>query len=836
MRLRRVLELELLKGSSDRAVIGGMDGFISTVAPEIPWLRATPPMNSRSYASLSREERITWAKAVLARLQAAAQPQKQPAVASTAAPRTQPTTTTPRAQPARIPVPRVPTPAKPVRPPISPEPRRAVVQKPTLDTPLTEVKVFDRTPHAKLESMGVRTLRDLVWLFPHRHIDYGTARKIGELEEGMEATVVATVQTGEKLPIGGPPGAARIVVSDGTGVLTATWFRQSYLVDKWRRGTILALSGKVYSFKEQAKMDGPEYEVIPHGGIEDLTHAGNLLPIYPSTEGLPQRTLRTAARRALDMALPLVHDTVPPDITRRHALPALVRAIEDMHFPATATDREAARRRLAFDELFYNQITVVRRKSEWRGRGGGVPVQGGRSNIEGFLKSLAYELTGDQQRALDTVLADMAQDVPMGRLLQGEVGSGKTVIALAALLATAVAGKQGALLVPTEVLAEQHFIGSSRQLRASPVAGMPEVVRETGVPGLSRQFRFALLTGSLHPRTKAAVQALVSRGEVSMVIGTHALLQDAVDMPALALAVVDEQHRFGVGQRAALVQRSPRPHLLAMSATPIPRTLSLTLYGDLDISTLKELPSGRQPISTRWARTIDNRKRAYELVRSEAAAGRQSFIVCPLIEPSEEVPARAAVTEYERLRTGELAGLQVGLLHGRMNLAEKQDVMEKMRAGTIDVLVATPVIEVGVDVPNATVMLIESADRFGLAQLHQFRGRVGRGQHKSYCMLLADGPGGDARERLSVVERVSDGFDLAEEDLRIRGPGDYVGTRQSGWAELKVATMADVELLTLARSEAQDLLAADPTLSRAAHVALAQEVLRITSGRPAELS
>ena len=705
-----------------------------------------------------------------------------------------------------------------------------------MDTPLTEVKVFDRTPHAKLASLGIRTLRDLVWLFPHRHIDYGTAKKIAELEEGMEATVIATVRTGEKLHIGGPPGAARIVVTDGTGLLTATWFRQSYLVDNWRRGTTLVLSGKVYSFRAQAKMDSPEYEVIPHGGIEELTHAGNMLPVYPSTEGLPQRSLRTAARRALDLALPLVHDPVPPDITRRHALPALVRAIEDMHFPATGQSREEARRRLAFDELFYNQIAVVRRKAEWRGRGGGVPVQAGPANVEGFLKSLEYELTGDQRRALDTVLSDMAQDVPMGRLLQGEVGSGKTVIALAALLAAACAGKQGALLVPTEVLAEQHFIGSSRQLRASPVFGMPEVVRETGVPGLPRQIRIALLTGSLSPRTKAAVQALVSKGEVSIVIGTHALLQDAVDIPDLALAVVDEQHRFGVEQRAALVKRSPRPHLLAMSATPIPRTLSLTLYGDLDISTLKELPRGRQPIATRWARTLDDRKRAYELVRREAAAGRQSFIVCPLIEPSEEVPARSAVTEYERLRIGELAGLRVGLLHGRMSLAEKQEVMDRMRAGTIDALVATPVIEVGVDIPNATVMLIESADRFGLAQLHQFRGRVGRGRHKSYCMLLADGPGDDARERLSVVERISDGFDLAEEDLRIRGPGDYVGTRQSGWAELKVATMADVELLTLARREAQDLLAADPALSRTEHLPLAQEVLRITSGRPAELS
>jgi ATP-dependent DNA helicase RecG len=706
----------------------------------------------------------------------------------------------------------------------------------TLDSPLTDVRLLQRTPHAKFASLGIRALRDLIRHFPHRHVDYSTAKKIAELEEGMEATVIATVRSGEKLQIGAPPGAARVVLSDGTGLLTATWFRQSYLVDRFTPGTKLALSGRVYSFRGQAKLDSPEYEVLPSGGVKELTHAGNLLPVYHSTEGLPQRTIRTAVRRALDIALPLLQDPVPAGITRRHGMPALARAVEDMHFPASARQRDEARRRLAFDELFLNQVAVIQRRAAWRGRGDGVPVPGGSSLVVPFLQAIEYELTADQKHALDTVLSEMAQDVPMGRLLQGEVGSGKTVVALAALLAAALARRQGALMAPTEVLAEQHFIAASRQLQASPVAGLPEVVRETGLPGLRSQVRIALLTGSLTARTKASVQSLVRRGGVQLVIGTHALLQEPVDLPGLALAVVDEQHRFGVEQRAALVSRRPRPHLLAMSATPIPRTLSLTVYGDLDLSTLKELPRGRQPIETRWARTVEDRVAAYELVRTEVAEGRQAFVVCPLIEPSEEMQARDAVTEFIRLQTDELAGLRVGLLHGRLSLAEKQGVMDRMRAGAIDVLVATPVIEVGVDVPNATVMLVESADRFGLAQLHQFRGRVGRGQHKSYCVLLSNDPGDEARERLSVVARVSDGFELAEEDLRIRGPGDYVGTRQSGWAELKVATLSDVELLTIARREAQDLLEADPHLDRAEHRLLAEEVLRVTAGRPAELS
>ncbi len=706
-----------------------------------------------------------------------------------------------------------------------------------LSTPLESIPFITRASRPKFAKLGITGLRDLLWLFPRRHIDYSKAVKVVDLEEGQEATVIGRVSSVEVVHIGGPPGAARVVISDGTGLLSATFFRQAYLKDRWLPGTYLALSGKVYSFRGRAQMENPEHETVPPGGVSQLIHAGNFLPVYPSTEGLQQRTVRTAVRNALDAALPLIRERTPEDILRRHSMPGLARAVEDLHFPKSLPARDAARERLAFDELFVNQLAVLQRKAEWRRRGGGLTVSGAAA-VQEFLAGLDYVLTGDQRRALDTVLDDMSHDAPMGRLLQGEVGSGKTVVAMAALLAATASGYQGALMAPTEVLAEQHFISAAAQLGAVPVFGMPDVVRQSrhAVAGLGRPVRTGLLIGSLSEATKAQVHRLLAEGGLDIVIGTHALLQEAVEFPRLALAVVDEQHRFGVEQRAALAARSPRPHLLAMSATPIPRTLSLTLYGDLELSTLRELPKGRQPIETRWARSIEDRRAAYELVRREVAAGRQAFVVCPLIDPSEEVRARAAVPEYERLRLDEFAGLRVALLHGRMGLAEKQSVMDALRAGSVDVLVATPVIEVGVDVPNATVMLVESADRFGLAQLHQLRGRVGRGGHESHCVLLSDDPGDEARERLLIVQRVSDGFELAEEDLRIRGPGDYVGTRQSGWAELRVATMADVDLLQLARREATDLLAADPSLARPEHALLAAGVARVTEGKPAEVS
>ena len=826
--LRKILALEGERGYNDDAVAGGLDRFLDKWRDSLAADIAMPPLHGGRYGALADHERRDWAAAVV-RLDTGSGPADAPRTGR-------------HEQPDGSADPGAPGPVPEKRGRRTPRASQRAKEGPpapvSLDMPLTDTRIATRPTLAKLARLDVHTLRDLLFLFPHRHIDYSSITPIAELEVDRDVTVVAQVRRAEVARIGPGPGATRATFTDSTGLLTATWFRQSYLAKRFQPGTWAALSGRVQEFRGRAQMHNPEYEVLSADrGIEDLVHAGNLLPVYPSTEGLLQRTLRNAASKALDIGLPLLIEHLPADIRERHSFPAFAPAVRDMHLPPDPDAREQARRRLAFEELFLMQVAVLRRRTEWRGRHSGIAIRPPDGALQEFLGSLEFTLTDDQSRVLGTVQDEMAQDVPMGRLLQGEVGSGKTIVAVAALLATALTGHQGALMVPTEVLAEQHFLSVSGQLGAGPVPGAPGSVRQAVLPGFDdRPVRVGLLIGSLTGRVKTRMHKMISAGEVDLIIGTHALFQESVDMPRLALAVVDEQHRFGVEQRAALMKREPRPHLLGMSATPIPRSLALTLYGDLDLSTLKTLPEGRRPIKTRCMRTAEMRREAYGLVRAEVDSGRQAFVVCPLIDESEEVFARAAVVEHARLSAGELSGLRVGLLHGRMKLNEKQGVMDAFRAGDLDVLVATPVIEVGIDIPNATVMLIESADRFGLSQLHQLRGRVGRGPHPSCCLLLSDRPSAEARARMSIVERTTDGFELAEEDLRLRGPGDYIGKRQSGFAELRVASFTDSDLLAAARNEAARLLERDPALASPAHAALRHEVTRVMQGRPVEIS
>lgn len=805
--LRKILELEAKRGFNDRAVAGGLDKFLSRWQAELKLGIGRDPLPGKAYALLTPQERRTWAGRVFSPLSVADAP-------------------------------KVPAPAVPAAGASKPARRRSVAAPPvaSLESPLSGTKIVTRSTAEKLMRLGVESLQDLLYLFPTRHIDYARVTRIRDLMPGLETTVSGQIREASAVDIG-PGGATRAVVSDGTGTLTVTWFRQPYLARRLRPGARLVLSGKVQEFRGRAQLQNPQYEIVERAdNDEERVHAGNLLPVYPSTEGLQQRTLRTAAKKALDVGLPLIREFLPASVIKSQDVLSLRDAVQAMHLPASAEAREAARRRLAFDELFLNQLVVQQRRLEWRQRGEGVPVSFDDGVPSSFLSSLYFSLTAGQEAALGEILRELRSDVPMSRLLQGEVGSGKTVVAVAALLAVAAGGFQGALMAPTEVLAEQHFINVCSVLRARAVFGEPDAVRVAALPGQDRDVRIALLIGSLPTRVKAAVQRRIASGEIEICVGTHALIQDALEIPKLALAVVDEQHRFGVEQRAALKHKGLKPHLLAMSATPIPRSLALTLYGDLDLSTLRELPRGRRPIETRWATARADRATAYELIRTQVAAGRQVFVVCPLIDPSEEVKARSAVDEHSRLSSVELSSLRVGLLHGRMPLAEKQVQMERFRSGEIQVLVATPVIEVGIDIPNASVMVIESADRFGLSQLHQLRGRVGRGEHKSYCFLMADEPSADAQERLALVARSSDGFDLADADLRIRGPGDYVGTRQSGFADLKVANLGDLDLLAISRAEAETLLAVDPSLRLKEHAALKAELLRSTSRRPAEIS
>ncbi|HEX6123729.1 MAG TPA: ATP-dependent DNA helicase RecG, partial [Ktedonobacterales bacterium] len=521
-------------------------------------------------------------------------------------------------------------------------------------------------------------------------------------------------------------------------------------------------------------------------------------------------------------------------IRARASLEPLPEAIAQIHYPDGQEALAAARRRLAFDELFLIQLGMLTRRANWRDGppapalavpealifrdsapdeaaetaepptalpGGGLwPL-----TATCFEASLPFAFTGAQKRAIREVLADLRQPQPMSRLLQGDVGSGKTVVAAAALLAAAANGEQSALLAPTEILAEQHYRGLSQLL--APFG-----------------LHVVLLTGSQKAKERGAAREALANGQAAVAIGTHALIQDDVAYARLGLAIVDEQHRFGVEQRDALRQKGQQPpHMLVMTATPIPRTLSLTLYGDLDVSVLDELPAGRQPIITRW-RAGNQRTEAYKLVAEEVAQGRQAYIICPLVEESEALEAKSAVKEYERLRAHVFPDLRLGLVHGQLKPAEKDRVMRAFRDGEVDILVATAVVEVGVDVPNATVMLIEDADRFGLSQLHQFRGRVGRGAHQSYCYLLSAGATTAASERLAVLESTSDGFKLAEEDLRLRGPGDFFGTRQSGLPELKMANLADTRLLLEARVQAEWLWGQDPYLRKLEHRQLRERV------------
>jgi ATP-dependent DNA helicase RecG len=515
-------------------------------------------------------------------------------------------------------------------------------------------------------------------------------------------------------------------------------------------------------------------------------------------------------------------------LRRRLEFLELPAAISQAHYPDDETSKDKARVRLAFDELFLLQLGVMRKKRDWQESRPGSPFDIKKKILKQFLDSVPFKLTAAQAKLLGEIAADLGRSLPMCRLLQGEVGSGKTVVATAALLLAAANGFQGAFMAPTEILAEQHFATIGGLLaKIGREEGEGNVKSYAGI--FERPLKIALLIGDIRQAGKRALQQQIAAGEIDIVIGTHALVQKGVEFKKLGLAVVDEQHRFGVEQRAALREKGFNPHMLVMTATPIPRTLALTLYGDLDLSVINELPPGRQTVRTKWLRP-DQRESAYAFVRKQVAEGRQAFILCPLIEESDAVTAQAAVVEYERLSREVFPDLRLGLLHGRLSSKDKDAVMASFRAGGLDILVSTPVIEVGIDIPNATIMLIESADRFGLSQLHQFRGRVGRGQKQSYCMLLAENPSEIARQRLDIIENIQDGFKLAEEDLKMRGPGEFFGTRQSGLPDLRMAKISDVALLELARGEAVKLFQIDPGLESEEHRPLAAELARVWSG------
>ncbi len=676
----------------------------------------------------------------------------------------------------------------------------------SLTQPLNAVLKIRAQEWEKLERLGLRTVEDALYYLPRDHYDCRNPVPLNKLRLGMTTTVVGTLQTVNMRKTARNHTIVEAKIADGTAIVRVSWFNQQHVARALRPhiGQRIAVSGHTELYNNYLQFVPRDYEFPDE---DEAIHTGRLVPVYPLTEGLTQRWLRGTIRKALDAALHLVADPLPPDLRRDHNLPPLQEALRAYHMPADEEEKGGATHRLAFDELLCVSIGMLRRKRDWQQGAPARPIPHDPDALERFEAELPFALTGAQRRVLRAILGDMARSVPMSRLLQGDVGSGKTVVAAAALLVAAQAGLQGAIMAPTEILAEQH------------ARSMARVLEPFGV-------EVALLTGSVKGAERKRVYAGAADGSIPLLVGTHALIQEGVAFDRLALAVVDEQHRFGVEQRGALRQKGYNPHVLAMTATPIPRTLSLTLYGDLDVAVIDERPPGRQPIETSW---VPSDATAYRIVREQVTAGRQAFVVCPLVEESDKSEARAAVAEQKRLQRDVFPDLSVGLLHGKMKGSEKEAILKRFRDGEIQILVATSVVEVGIDVPNATVMVVQEANRFGLAQLHQFRGRVGRGAAQSYCILLAEGASAMGQQRLQALTATDDGFKLAEEDLRLRGPGEFWGTRQSGVPELTVAGVGDARVIEEARGAAERLVAADPDLTQPAHQLLAARVERFWS-------
>ena len=831
--LADILRLEERKGFRNDAVIGGLDAFLHRWKDEI-----VPPLELPSpYADMNADQRSQWTEATLASI-GSALPQSPNADAAAQGRRQfQPVAASVQDRPsARVA-------AKPVERRRDSLARSKSAANRKREPAATSLRLNDDVSRlggvnsrtkSRLNNLGIMTVDDLIHHFPHRHDDFTDVRKISQIVPGETQTVIATVWEASETDIGrSRRKSARAVLGDETGNITVTWFNQGYLARTLKPGARIVISGEAKVYRGRVVFQSPEYDIFNEQ--EGPLHAGRLVPIYPLTEGLYQRTIRRAVKQALDVGLRQVQEYAPQESLRLYDLIGLQDAISLMHYPESAEQVEAARRRHAFDELLMLQLAVARRRIEWQTSGGATKLKTDNRRLEEFLNSLPYSLTGAQRRSLDEILDDLEREIPMSRLLQGDVGSGKTVVAAAALLTAAYNGRQAALMAPTEILAEQHFMSVAKMLSSDDEAALSSSYFTAQPLKEAKPIKACLLTGSLRKRAKDDMHMLIAAGAVDIVIGTQALIQEAVDIPNLALVVVDEQHRFGVMQRMNLRDRGGTPHMLAMSATPIPRSVRLTMLGDLDLSTIDEMPPGRQQIRTRWVEP-NQRDNAYAIVRQEVNAGRQAFIICPLIEESEAIQARAATEEYERLSRLVFADMRVGLLHGRIGQDEREEVMRGFQDGDIDILVATSVIEVGIDIPNATVMLIDGADRFGLAQLHQFRGRVGRGEYPSQCLLLSESAGASARERIRILERTMDGFEIAEEDLRIRGAGEYMGTRQSGLNDLYQARLSDIDIMRMARQEAKRLMDTDPKLVLPEHSAISARFESYRASRPMEIS
>ena len=657
-----------------------------------------------------------------------------------------------------------------------------------LNTDVRYIKGIGEQRAKALGKLGIATLRDLISYFPRAYDDRSALRRIADLVPGETAGVAAMVASPPTIShIRKGLDLVKLRAVDDTGTLDVTFFNQAWLKNSLHQGETYIFYGRAEGSLLRHQMANP---VVEPEGRREVT--GRIVPIYPLTAGVSQLILSRSIRQGLDACADILPDVLPDRVRQHHQLCRIEYAYENIHFPESAEALDLARRRLAFEELFLFTIGLERLRSRWEVVH--VPPCGG-VDMELFYRALPFTLTDAQRRCVEEALADMRSGTPMNRLCQGDVGSGKTMVATACVYFMVKNGRQAALMAPTEILAQQHY------------QGLAPLLENLGI-------RCALLTGSTTAKTKRSITQQLESGEIDFAIGTHALITGSVAYRDLGLVVTDEQHRFGVAQRAELAAKGDHPHILVMSATPIPRTLALILYGDLDVSIIDQLPPGRQPVQT-FAVTGGYHQRVYRFIRKLVGEGRQAYIVCPMVEENDQLPdERKAVTAYaETLQKEVLPNRMVRFLHGKMKAKEKETVMRAFAVGEIDVLVSTTVVEVGVDVPNASVMLIENAECFGLSQLHQLRGRVGRGPWQSYCILVSDNRGEDNKTRLDAMRRTQSGFALAEEDLKLRGPGDFFGARQHGLPTLRVADFTcDMELLYEAQGAAEALLALDPRL------------------------
>jgi ATP-dependent DNA helicase RecG len=806
-RLRQILELEHKRGYNNTAVIGGLDRFLTGWADSNLTLILTPVLlrclrkfwpKSFSYAALSTQERCAWGDQFIAFITEIEKPQPD-------------LTDTKVAQIKKKGI---------IKTATCTEPKSGINDSASLESSITGIKGISTVLSTKFARLGIKTIRDLVYFFPHRHLNYSQLLTISQLVEGIEQTIMASVW--EVRPtFTGARRSTEATLGDESGNMRVVWFNNPWMARQIHSGDRIVVSGRVKFFHGRPVFESPEWEAVDDN---ELIHTGRLVPVYPLTSGLHQRQVRKLMKIVVDQYAIQLPEYLPEEIRVRRNYLFLSEAVSQSHFPDTIELKDRARTRLAFDELFLLQLGVMARKRRWQTVQPGLPLKIDHELLERVRSTLPFELTSAQKRVVSEIMSDLANPIPMSRLLQGEVGSGKTVVALMSLLVAVFNGYQGAFMAPTEILAGQHLSTVRRLLTAM---GREEAMdnycyRFVGI--MKRPITVAILMGDINASAKRELKTNIASGGVDIAIGTHALIQKEIAFNKLGLVVVDEQHRFGVEQRSSLRQKGFNPHMLVMTATPIPRTLALTLYGDLDLSVINELPSGRQIIKTKWLQP-NQRESAYRFMRKQINEKHQAFIICPLVEESESIEAKAAVIEFERLSREVFPDLRMSLLHGRMTAREKDKIMAGFNRHEVDILVSTPVVEVGIDVPNATVMLVESADRFGLSQLHQFRGRVGRGSAPSYCMLMAEKPSDIARMRLDIIESTQDGFELADQDLKLRGPGEFFGTRQSGLPDLKMARLSDVAILEMARAEAQSIFKQDPDLRQ--YQELSKELVRV---------